>query len=493
MYGLSSNPWNRQSTLSVTGYPAANQAGSTNLFLHQKNSTTVINAAPLRTQETANQLSKTWANFKAEFFTKAKQDYDVAEIQDGNITKYNSPIINKYFDLVYEQLADKQQDLDSNANGDFKQAFTSDRIPARNMVITNMDDLAYEKAFEQLGSEERTKLLQTLAYTMGTGLMRKLKPCLFIEKKANDYFAEQAKKYFTDHRIKGIKFINCGTSSATFVVKDADKPYYLQLDHCRDNRDESNPDHRLATSKEYERAGITKTSQLLKALGDKAPKTFKIQELAHEGTQYLGTNSALATESIPGVNPYYEENSEALKDFVTKGLSDEFLKEFIPTYIKLVNAGADLSGLMLHHTVYKDGALNFVSVTGLPGYDKLRELIKAKPLMFCIYKLLTVISTMQLARFEKTDKFTAIAEQNGISADQFFNKRFEQLQRCLEAVSNDPNSGISKEDIQTALQDLKTESENPQLEYCKILGGKNMLITDRGQQYLNELIKHFAA
>lgn len=395
-------------------------------------------------KQTVDGLKDSWTNFKVQLFAEFNRNS-------------NPELLNKYLSNVVTILKGKMTQSDKTAfetaqsDGDYKKQ--------RSIIWTHLGpdryNNAYIEAFKQFDTADQTRYLNTLAINHGLTKFFDERPNLPIEEKVELMFQEKIKKHFKD---SPYEFIATGSTGAVFKIKDGDKSYAVKLSHS----DDSKGDQPKLVPSGYEYNGIKKASEIIES--EQLPAKNWMQGLAKDKNDLdLSDKNTLVTDFMEGNLLGFRVSPESLKDFVKKGLSNQFLKDFIKSYVTLGEKGADLSSMVHHNAVYTQdkngGKLNFFDYVGVdtPAYDEKRALIKKDPLTYGIYRLISDFQSPSTLRAKPfMDSLEEAIKSTGSNYNKFLKQRSNQLKQVLREIADDKNSKIGKQDINESLKKIRT-------------------------------------
>lgn len=429
---------------------------------------------PTRTQEPARKLLESWRTFKENLFGEFKAAEEQLDLG-----------LDGFYTEVYKL---RRKDIDTKVSEIFPGEIFGGLTNANKRVVLwkllDRLDPVYKQAFDNLGTsgdlntQRKNILIRGLAYHIGTQSMRDLKPCLKVETEVDDYFRKRIREDFTPPA--GIKFLSSGSSGTVFLVEDREKPYVLKLSNQRETNDPKRP-YRIA----FERAGVENSNGVL------GQERKDLQRLAKANTgEDLGIidettgDGVLATEYFSGgITLDASVKAEDLETFVNAdGLNINSLVSFIQTIFTLAKGGADLSAMVHPNLLYRaeTKSLALVDYVGLDNdhYQKIRNFIKDKPLLFTLYKLISDIVLMQSATADNLRTKIASA---GSNLEQFMQNRFKLLIQVLKEIFANNIEGFSKDEAKEELTNLEN---NPEL---KALFGPKLGLSDDGLKYAREL------
>jgi hypothetical protein len=218
----------------------------------------------------------------------------------------------------------------------------------------------------------------------------------------------------------------------------------------------------------------------------------------------------------------FHVKANELGDYVNKGLSDEFIRDFIIGFVLMAGAGVDMAVYTHYNSAYspdtRDLELFDCTSVRTPRYNEARAraaiseskpyvqsiqgIYQDHPLMSVLRLLITDFQLFASTRVQEVrEKIEEAAQQQGIGPQDFWDRRFEQLKRvvlCLPDYAAEHGiDGLDRESIRAALEKLRAAQKNPNPDAEPLkqliggLGGYPKYITPEGEQYLDQLIAAF--
>jgi hypothetical protein len=234
------------------------------------------------------------------------------------------------------------------------------------------------------------------------------------------------------------------------------------------------PDRQLFKHFQYEQEQLEIYHDLVKK-GYK-PKKLLIPELISKD------QGITVTKFYKGEKLSSDPSSKVNKKYIEKGLSDDFLLDFIKLYKEFANRGADLSDISVENYFYNADtqSLEFFEFAGFdPEHsNKFRELKELKEYSIyssLVFTLLTAICTLEHQTFGIRCA-TAIKIKD-VNKDVFDN-RIEQLKKVLNQALQ--QKILDRQELKQGIEYLYDVCSSPEV-------SPNLKISKKGLEYLGWL------